>query len=981
MMKQLTAAILASALSIASLAAAPAPQTFPAPADLLQPERWEKNSSGAMSIAFDADEQALVFDVKFHPDVDHWIYPGFRLGNGETLHGADAISFELKISPQDDYQGLATANVMLAGLHPYQAPEPGQWQDITVKLPGATSKGQEEAMLFRVGMNPKHDSHRFALRNIRFHGTPQRRYIAPVLATAAPGAVWLEQEEPTFTINAPLDNLRYVLKNWHGTVLKESTWPDGGDSPLVFPPMSPGYYLLETSHDGADQLAPYSFVVVIDPARRPKTHRSFFGTDSAQSWLAKRGNFACPWYDGDTFKLISELIYRAGVPHVRERLSWPEVNPNPGEYDYGHYLYNANLLHERGILISGMFHNAPAWAGRKIKLPLDLREVYIFCKKTAEVFGDRMGNWEYWNEQDIGFAPEPAWDFAASMKAAYLGFKAARPNMPVAIGALCRPDRNAYDYGLFANDIAKYTDLMNFHTYAGLASYPNIFAEMRQFMADHGIADRPLWITECGTNAEGPATADSGKDKLKKHSPDQEMVLAEFLPKSQILLMLEGVARNYYFVFPPYNERGGHKDWGLMRRDGTVKPGYAAFATITAQLLEAALLGEINTDDQTRAFLFQQPDGSQTVVFWSKSAVDTGGKAATIAELHAADISLALPAGDYVLTDLVGTAQALTVAGNAGATTLRATRFPQYLAGLRGLKADQPPHSPGTTLTNNATASDDLSVIVHLDLNPDDVEIGGIKSMATLYKNSARGTLTLWNLDHTPKNGRLLVSGAAVGGLPDSISIAPMGKALFAVVITPELPAEGYNTSLTIVGSFNDKKISKFHLPMLLFGDLVANCDEIKLNTAQPENWRQNDSGTTSNMVYDETEQAMRFDISWNDPGVDRWFYPEHVLTLPDESFAGASMLAFEVKSSQDKVENDFRYNYLMLVTENVKERGDSRSISYRAPLHDWETRYVPLDGAKIPLDSVKMFRLGANPIGQQLTYWVRNIRLLKPRQ
>ena len=67
MMKQLTAAILASALSIASLAAAPAPQTFPAPADLLAPERWEKNSSGAMSIAFDADEQALVFDVNFTP--------------------------------------------------------------------------------------------------------------------------------------------------------------------------------------------------------------------------------------------------------------------------------------------------------------------------------------------------------------------------------------------------------------------------------------------------------------------------------------------------------------------------------------------------------------------------------------------------------------------------------------------------------------------------------------------------------------------------------------------------------------------------------------------------------------------------------------------------------------------------------------------------------------------------------------------------
>jgi hypothetical protein len=253
--------------------------------------------------------------------------------------------------------------------------------------------------------------------------------------------------------------------------------------------------------------------------------------------------------------------------------------------------------------------------------------------------------------------------------------------------------------------------------------------------------------------------------------------------------------------------------------------------------------------------------------------------------------------------------------------------------------------------------------------------------MTTLYQKSARGTLTLWNLDHAPKNGRLLVSGATLNGLPDTITIDPMGKALFDVVVTPDLPPKGFNTTLTITGNFNNKTISKFHLPMLLFGDLVANCDEITLATTRPENWRRNDSGSTSTMVFDETEQAMRFDVRWDDPGVDRWFYPEHILALPAESFANASMLAFEVKSSQDKVENDFRYNYLMLVTENVQEHGNARSISYRTPLHDWETRYVPLDGAKIPLDRVKMFRLGGNPIGQQLTFWVRNIRLLTPRQ
>ncbi|NMA45066.1 MAG: hypothetical protein GX945_00740 [Lentisphaerae bacterium] len=980
-MRPLTVAVLASVLSLAALTAAPLPQSFPTHAELRKPERWRKNCSGTMTIAFDDDEQALAFAVEFPPQANHWVYPEFTLHDDETLYGADAISFELKIPPRDDYQGIAHANVVLTGEQRYQAPEPGEWHDITVKLPGAADKEREEATFFRLGMNPKHASHRFFVRNIRFHGTPQQRYIAPALATAAPGTVWLEQEEPTFTVNMPLDNLRYVLKDWLGAVLKEDAWPDNGSSPLVFPPMMPGYYLLETSHDdNVKQLAPYSFVVVIDPAQRSMTHRSFFGIDSAQSWLARRGHFACPWYDGDSFKLVSELIYRAGVPHVRERLRWAQVNPSPGEYNYSHYLYNAELLHERGILISGMFHDAPAWAGRKIKLPLDLREVYIFCKKTAEVFGERMGNWEYWNEPDILFAPEPVWDYAASMKAAYLGFKAARPDMPVTIGALCRSPRNAYNYSLFANDIAKYTDLMNLHTYERLASYPKIFAEMRLFMAEHGIADRPLWLTECGTNAEGHATADSSKKGFKKHSPEQEMIAAEFQPKAQILLMFEGVARNYFFVFPPHNERDGRKDWGIMRRDSTVKPSYAAFATITAQLLEATPLGEINTNEQTRAFLFQQPDDTQTLVFWSKSAVDSGG-GVSMDDLHAADISLALPAGNYVLTDMVGGTQALNVTGNADATTLRATRFPQYLAGLRGLKADLPPHKPGTALTNNAAADDDLSVIVHLELNADDMEVGDLKSVALFHGKSARGTLTLWNLDPKPKSGRLLVSGATISGLPETINIAPMDKVLFDVVVTPELPPEGFNTSLTISGSFNGKAISRFHLPVFLFGDFLANCDEVKLNTTRPENWQRKDSGTNSTMVYDEAEQAMRFDVSWENPDVDRWFYPEHVLELPEESFAGASMLTFEVKSSQDKLENDFRLSFFVLLTGDPKDRSNVHNISYRAPLHDWETRRVSLDSTQIPLSEVTRFRLGANPVGQQLSYWIRNIRLLKPRQ
>lgn len=972
-----------------ALACHAAPPAFPDAKAMLDPSRWKTNSSGTMSTRFDEADQAVVFAVSFPPKVDRWIYPKFALQKGETLNGAESVSFDLKIMPQEDYQGLACANVMLSpnkpGMFGFDAPAPGDWHSITVQLPNAEGTTKEDVALFQVGMNPKHDKHSFAVRNLRFGGTPLPKRIVPAIQTTAPGTVWIETESPTFTMTTPLPGLAYALTDWHGTTMRQGQWPDGGGSPLSFPPLQPGYYTLTTTHDGKDPLPTFTFAVVVDPKTRPQSSHSFFGVDSAQSWLASPGGFECPYYDGDSYRLVSELIYRAGIPNVRDRLSWGGVNGTPDALDYGKYLLNANLLQERGILVSGMFHDAPAWADRGSKLPRDLRALFVFCQKTTAAFGDRMGDWEFWNEQDIGFAPDPVWDYAACMKAAYLGFKAGRPETVVAPGAVCHPDRSAYDEGMYANDMAKYCEIMNFHTYSALAQYPKIFAEMREFMAAHGIGERQLWLTECGTNAEGHSDADGARKGMKRHSPEQEIIVAEFLAKSQVLLMMEGVARNYFFVFPPYNERDGFKDWGLMRRDGSVKPGYSAFATITGQLVQAKLLGEITVREGVRAFVFEQPDGSQTLAFWSISDLDTsnGHVVLTKGDIPL-DLEVPVPAGSYPLTDMLGMRQ--TVQGANGKVALRATRFPAYLAGLKGLQPDRKPFPTGRIEQRQPSPDEDLSIIVRLDLNPEDFEISGQKSTASVRKESGRIRVQVWNLGETPKSGALHIAGGTFAGLPETIALPAMGKAEFDVVYTPqpvatEDAANAWQTNLTITGTFNGKTISQCQIPVFMFGAFIASCREVPLNTAKPEDWRRNDSASSMTATFDEAENAVRFDLVWEDDKVDRWFYPEHVLKLPEESFAGAGMLAFEVKSRQDKVENDFSHHLLMLSVEDVREHGTTKSISYAPPLNDWETRYVPLDSQTIPLEAVRMFRLGANPRGKKLTFWVRNLRLLKPQE
>ena len=295
---------------------------------------------------------------------------------------------------------------------------------------------------------------------------------------SSPGHVLAESETATVSGGTPL--APYELTDWLGNKVTAGAWDAKGG--IVLKNMRAGYYHVKT---GGDDI---TFAVVPDMSNRTFDRNSFYGVDSAQSWVSRKGRFLCPWYDGDTYRLVGDLIWRAGIPHVRDRLSWNEVSKKPEEYDFGHYLYNADLLHERKIGISGMFHDTASYVKKMQKLPADLKALHEFCRKTAATFGNRMEDWEFWNEIDVSaYAPEPVWDYAATMKAAYLGFKdgaaeAGYPELLVLPGSLCIAARSVYDEGLFANDLAKYSDVFNFHTYAPIAQYPGIFADLRAFL-------------------------------------------------------------------------------------------------------------------------------------------------------------------------------------------------------------------------------------------------------------------------------------------------------------------------------------------------------------------------------------------------------------------------------------------------------------------------------------------------------------------
>ena len=742
---------------------------------------------------------------------------------------------------------------------------------------------------------------------------------------------------------------------------------------------------------------------------------SAFAADTASTWISRPGAFLCPWNGGDTERTVADLVRLCGFRHVRDRLKWQSAQPSPdAPPDFSCNLNTAALFHERGAAVSGMFHDAPRWTRPAPKLPGDLGALHHFCAEAAAAFGEGVEDWEFWNEPDIHFAPEPVWEYAAAMKAAYLGFKSVRPDLPILNGALCQmPGKSRYFDILFDNDAVHYFDIYNYHTYLPPAKYPEAFATIRERLAEVGATNCPVWVTEFGTNLEGNSDREGAKKGLMAHSPEQELVHAEFYPKAQIALMMEGVERAYFFVFAAFNERNGRKDWGVIRRDGTVKPVFSSMATMNGLLGEKSLLGRLDTPHGVRAYLFGngQESTEQTLVFWAESPLDKATSNAVIKPTpdYATPFTIISPLreggggeGDggstaeplpMRLIDMCGMVTNVVPSAD-GTNTITATRFPAYLTGLHGLKADTPPHSRGATLSPGATLGPegalrprsghlgdvdadgiDISIVIRVDLNRKDFSIGSQKTLASLDADEGRLRVEVWNFSDAAKTGTVSATDCPLSGLPpEPFALPPFGHTVFDCILKPGGgPSSEPSAEMKLRGRFNGRATTHAVVPVFFAKHFHESCTSWTPAWKNPANWARNTSAQEFSATWDETEKAVRFDVAWNDPETDRWFYPVLALNLPIESLVGARRIAFDVKSIQDKVENDFRTQNLMLVRGN----GDDTYLQFEAPTTTWERRYVDLLPGE-NLANVTAIRIGANPLGSRCTFWVRNVEVLK---
>jgi hypothetical protein len=666
----------------------------------------------------------------------------------------------------------------------------------------------------------------------------------------------------------------------------------------------------------------------------------------------------------------------AGVEATRDRISWSDVEPASAETDWKQYARAADVLKEYGIPDSGCWHDAPEWTRPIQKLPSNLVATFAFARSAAEAFRGTMDSWEFWNEPDIHPAPEPVWEYAAAQKAASLGFLAAGGEAIIQSSALTSGG-SGYSRAAFESELAKYVDVYNFHCYEELDRHPRLHERWHRFLTENGLEEMEIRITECNEPfvARPPEDPEPGVPGVRRFSAEQERVQAEILPKVMLSHMCGGVGRAYWFVFPPWNFSSA--DWGLMHRDGTVKPAFAAFATMTAVLSPLEMLGEVRFGNSVKGYLFRGPDGRRTLAFWSISEADAGKPVPSGFDLIRQEFVLDAEDGDYRVIDLCG--RGSVVRAMSGKLRLVATRYPAYACGLpNDIPIVRRARKPGVPKRYESTSVEDLSIILRVELDEQCYRLAESKTLAEIDGDVLRARIHVWNLSDKAKRCILSLDGGKMEGAGVPMDVLPMDERIVDVEVIPE-PDADYRATLRFGGSADGRLVSTLAVRTRMTGRMLAEAEIVETDWRDLSRWSRSDNAATGRISWDEEEQAVRMDLEWDGgESGDRWCYPSFRL---DSGILGdALMVEFEARNEQpDRTEDDWRFS--MAQFREISPDGKRSASSALNPvLSRWEVRRIAVPTG-MDIAGAVSFGAGGSPRGQRISLWIRNLKVIRRKK
>ena len=348
-----------------------------------------------------------------------------------------------------------------------------------------------------------------------------------------------------------------------------------------------------------------------------------------------------------------------GARWARVTLSWASVqstDTTPPTYQWSGYDTVLSNIANAGLTPIVTIRENPSWAAPTVCGPFYAGVMDKFANFLTTAVNRYKGPpynvtyWELYNEPDnIESSPLPwvggCWGdrgarYAAMLQSARSAIKAADPTAQVILGGLAydwftgSPDWGVF-YRYFLDDVlasggGTQLDLFNFHYYYywGLKRWSvygtDILGKFNYLKSQYGTS-KPWMCSELGV----PSTGGNSDPDITY----TEEMQANYVVQGYVRAMSAGISPIIWYSFAEYVDGGG-RSFGLLRSDGSEKPGYRSYQVLTAQLAQATVQGALALGSGLEGYRYTV-QGQERSVLWatdgaSHAVAFTGSQVRTV---------------------------------------------------------------------------------------------------------------------------------------------------------------------------------------------------------------------------------------------------------------------------------------------------------------------------------------------------------------
>lgn len=296
---------------------------------------------------------------------------------------------------------------------------------------------------------------------------------------------------------------------------------------------------------------------------------------------------------GGELPSVADALAAGGIRFVRQPVSWAEIEPRQGSYDWTAYDQIVDELSRRQISVVAVVVDAPDWSRDSATLdaadgpPSDPSTLGEFLKAFTDRYGNQVPFIQVWDQPNLasrwGGTPATAAQFLPYLAAAYNGARAGNPEARIITPELAfrtteSPDRADLDFldAMYRIDADAFFDIVGIQLDGGTTSPDDRRVSpgrhnfsravlTRELMVRHGDGGTPIWATSFGWARTGETSAS-----------EQAEFVVRALERSWVEWPWMGLMFQWAFLAPPGS---GAEPYALVQSDGNATVLYRRLAS------------------------------------------------------------------------------------------------------------------------------------------------------------------------------------------------------------------------------------------------------------------------------------------------------------------------------------------------------------------------------------------------------------------